>query len=248
MRKFGPLVFQSRPLSLALVGLTLFAAGGVATAAISTFVSQDEVIERSDNIFVAVCESRSSRFRAGNFITTYIFRASEVWKGDLTDIETDGVLEIEQIGGSDPNGVLPIHQYFDGSAFFVPGEEVLLFTRRADASAQSLTGRPAALSLDSPRMTSLTKSRFSIITDPASGERRVVVSNVSDRGNIPSDKSQQSHINNRLRRLGALSASERDLLDDFMRTDRSDHEIREFQTLSSIRDYVALKTAQRPAN
>lgn len=101
---------------------------GRANALVMRPMKLDEVIAKSDQIFTAVCESKSSEFRDGNIFTTYKLRPNEVWKGTLP-LNKDGLVEMEELGGraegkilavphqrnSDPNaGKVALNQFVGG--------------------------------------------------------------------------------------------------------------------------------------
>lgn len=139
-------------------------------------VTLEELVALSDQITLAVCEGRQSRFHNGNIVTSYKLRAVENWKGRQSTAG-DGVFEMQMIGGSVSQGPLSLGQRLIGAAPMVPGEEVLLFTRSfrgIDPEVQRLSGRPASIDVGKPILVSHSQGRYSVLRDSKSGQAFVV--------------------------------------------------------------------------
>jgi hypothetical protein len=187
-------------------------------------MSADELIDLSEHIFTAVCESRSSEFRNGNIIPTYKLRLLDVWKGK-PPLQRDGTIKMEDLGGAaqgrilkdqlpqpasaDAPDTITINQYVGGSANMIVGEEVLLFTHeyRLDP-ALAVGGATSPFSPGNLLITGRVHGRFSIVTDPATGEKHVVRPSLEARGLIPNEASMQSFLNSQQKMLEARKKSE----------------------------------------
>src|SRR5262245_28277963 len=127
-----------------LLAILLFAWAVPRVSAVSQLpMTAEQMIDSSEQIFVAVCEEKSSRFHDGNIYTSYKLRPSDIWKGALA-VDKAGIIEIEELGGSAKGQVLAnqipgaspdahgpdvgISQFVGGAANIIVGEEVLLFT------------------------------------------------------------------------------------------------------------------------
>lgn len=186
-------------------------------------MTTDEVIDASEQIFVAVCEGKSSQFRDGNIYTSYKLRPKEIWRGQLATSE-DGVIEFEEIGGSargqilasqlpgaSPTAQAPdvgISQYVGGAANMIVGEEVLLFTRtaRVQPGVVRQGGLSSGVKEGSLIIVGRTYGRYSVLTDPNSGEKFVTRVGVEGRGVVPNDAAVRGFLNTQQRQLATQSS------------------------------------------
>lgn len=185
-------------------------------------MTTDEVIDASEQIFVAVCEGKSSQFRDGNIYTSYKLRPKEIWRGQLATNE-DGVIEYEEMGGSAKGQILAsqlpgasptaeapevgISQYVGGAANMIIGEEVLLFTRTVRYQPGIVRqGMASGVPEGSLMIVGRTFGRFSVLTDPNSGEKYVTRIGVEGRGVVPSDAAVRGFLNTQQRQLATQSA------------------------------------------
>ena len=153
-------------------------------------VTFSELVDKSGQIFVAVCEQRTTDFRAagsgapgGMIVTSYRLRPLEFWKGDgQIQTNADGTVTMEVLGGSlkvegaTPDSSLQMGAHVLGSIPMIPGEEVLLFTasHTQDPQAVQRVGLTSYVTPGSPYIINMTEGRFSILTDPDSGAKYVV--------------------------------------------------------------------------
>lgn len=166
-------------------------------------MSLDDVIRKSDQIFVATCEAKNSAWRDGNVITAYKIRPSDFWKG-AAPTEKDGTLTIEQIGGSVGVGPLKLGQHFTASVTMIPGEEVLLFTKthQTDPALKSI-GQKDVFTEGQLQVVGLYQGRYSILTDPKSGMKHALPVGMEAYGVVASDASVKKLISLKSAQLNA---------------------------------------------
>jgi hypothetical protein len=87
--------------------------------------SFNDLVNKSDVIFVASCKERETLYRHGNFVTHYQLKPSEFLKGQAK-LNKNGNVDFEEMGGV-TNYPLPLKQHYPGMADLDEGEEVLLF-------------------------------------------------------------------------------------------------------------------------
>lgn len=133
----------------------------------------DELVDKSDNIFVATCAEKSVAFKNGAMVTKYKLKVSENLKGQAKTGK-DGTMEMEEIGGVSPKPYFPVTSYIRGMANIAPREEVLLFTANPtfNPKLQALNTK-TAVSTSSPRIVGRDQGRFTIVRHPETGERLV---------------------------------------------------------------------------
>lgn len=172
-------------------------------------LSLEELVEKSEQVFVATCESKDSAWRSGNIITSYKLRPREVWKGRVPS-GADGTVGVEQIGGSVSTEQIAIGQHFTASVVMTPGEELLLFTVPAKAD-ERLTARGAApvFTDGTLRIVGGYQGRLSVLTSPGDGSKVVTKVRLGDRGVGVNDISLQSYLNIQTRRIEEAKARRR---------------------------------------
>jgi hypothetical protein len=162
----------------------------------------DEVIDRSESIFVAVCESRRTDVRRGtqpgtNFVTVYRMRLTEVWKGSV-DVDAKQAFTMEELGGS-PDGQLGIVQVVPSMVNLAEGEEVVLFTRnyKSDPAKEAL-GIAPLFAENNPMVVDAAMGRYTVVTDPESGEKFAAARQTGERGSYAIQAATRAGQLNRL--------------------------------------------------
>ncbi len=155
-----------------MVVVCLFGAAAV-QAQMEKRLGLDELVDKSDNIFVATCTEKNVVYKNGSFVTKYKLKVSENLKGEAK-VDKDGVMEMEELGGVSPTSKFPVTQYVQGMANMTPQEEVLLFTATPtyNPKLQDYNQKPA-VSTTSPRIVGRSQGRFTVVRHPESGERLV---------------------------------------------------------------------------
>jgi hypothetical protein len=168
-------------------------------------MSADEMVQKSDNIFAAVCEAKRTEFRGGNIVTIYTLRPTEFWKGRIP-LGADGTFEMEELGGS-YGDKLRLGQYTGNSAAMISGEEVLLFTATTQPSPQlAASGLQPLFSPGNQQIVGgAVRGRFSVLTDPVSGEKLVVRLGMESRGIAVNEASVRGFLNAQQRMLRATA-------------------------------------------
>ena len=199
-------VIHSRWVLALAAGLCMVAGAEQASAIKTRPVTLDEVIDQSDLIFVAVVGSKTSSFRAGNIVTTYKLKPSDVWQGQLA-LDSDGTVTVEELGGS-LNGTLPLAQHITGRTPMIVGEEVLLFTKTYNPGPTLLQqGVTTSLTVGSPILVSLTLGRYSVLTDSDTGRRYVVRPDLGSQVSVAGDFSLRTYLATQEKVLKRLSVS-----------------------------------------
>lgn len=181
-----------------LAGLCLaacFAAGArLAPALTLRNMTMDDVIQSSEAIFVATCEGKRSEFRSGNILTIYTLRPTEFWKGAISTNRV-GTFEMEDVGGT-VGTTVRMSQFVGGSASLVPGEEALLFTEKYKPSPTlASTGVKPLFTPGNPMIIGRVMGRFSVLTEPSTGEKYVIRPSLESAGVIPNDQSMRQYLN-----------------------------------------------------
>jgi hypothetical protein len=164
--------------------------------------SIEEVAERSDAIFVADVVEKKAEFRDGRIITSYRMKPKEIWKGSLPT-ESDGLATLEEIGGI-LDGPVPLAQTTNITTTMVPGEEVLLFTKKfkQDPKYAAYGGKPAftegKLVFFNRKM-----GRYSVLTDSRTGKRHVIKPNLNARGIVADNMAFQRYLDGKTKELEA---------------------------------------------
>lgn len=157
----------------------------------------DEVIKSSDTIFTATCEGKETVFRAKNIVTIYTLKPNEIWKGDIAT-DAKGTFQMEEVGGTfgeKGEGGIRITQYVGGGASMIPGEEVLLFTHKRRPAPSLAAGEPQVFSPGNPEIVGRFYGRFTILTDPGSGEKYLIRPGLEARGVVPGDAAIREFLN-----------------------------------------------------
>ncbi len=133
-------------------------------------LSIEEMVKKADVICIGTVAKKESRWVSGHIETTMTINVSEYLKGNI-----GSVVEITQMGGvlEEP---IPIAQHVTGMPEFYTNEEVLLFLstqKRKFASTPPKPPNPKSRLLDSPQVVGLNQGKYSVITDPSTGEKRV---------------------------------------------------------------------------
>jgi len=167
---------------LALLGLCTASAMAVYMKKLSI----EEIAKRADVICIGTVAKKESRWVSGHIETTMTINVSEYLKGNI-----GGVVEITQMGGvlEEP---IPIAQHVTGVPEFYTNEEVLLFLstqKREFAFTPPKPRNPKSRLLDSPQVVGLAQGKYSIITDPRTGEKRVTRFGLGDIGILSYGKS-----------------------------------------------------------
>jgi len=212
---------------------------GLAPAWASKYIplSLDEAIDRSEAVLTAVCVGKETAVRAGNIVTTYRLRPLEFWKGTLR-AEADGTVHLEQIGGSlKGNGSIPLAQYIVGTTPILDGEEVLIFARTFKPPAnrpQAAAAVQTPLTPGAPTLLTPFQGRYSVLTDPQTGEKFVV--NPGARAAL----ANEAMVRRQLERLKGVNSEQRRALREM--TGRGSvggpQGLKDFESLDDVRAYV----------
>lgn len=194
--------------------ILLFGICATGRALTMVYMPLPEVVEASDFIFTAVCESRTSSFQQGNIVTTYKLRPLETWKGSLAALQKDGTIEFSEIGGS--IGVfddqLRFGQHVGGSASMIPGEEVLLFAEAYRTNnlllAQSGGAARTLKQAGSLMIVGRSQGRFSILTNPKTGQKHVSRLNLDADGLVANEATVRARLNQTQQQLAAQGAGQ----------------------------------------
>ncbi len=141
-----------------------------ATAVYMKKLSVEQIAKKADVICIGTIAKKESRWVSGHIETTMTINVSEYLKGNL-----GGVVEITQMGGALEEPI-PITQHVTGMPEFYANEEVLLFLstqKRKFAFTPAKAPNPKSRLLDSPQVVGLNQGKYSVITDPRTGEKRV---------------------------------------------------------------------------
>lgn len=204
--------------AMALAGLAVTGAS-TAHAQIGQRYTFDDVIQKSDQIFVATCEGKSTRWKDGNVITTYKIRPKEFWKGAAATGK-DGALQIDQIGGSVSAGPVKLGQHFSASVAMVPGEELLLFTKTHKTDpALKAAGQKDIFPEGQLQVVGMYQGRYSIVTDGKSGAKHVLPVGMEAYGVVANDESVKRYLNLKAGQLAAAREAAQALHDKQGRTD-----------------------------
>lgn len=133
-------------------------------------LSIEEMVKKADVICIGKVAKKESRWVSGHIETTMAINVSEYLKGNIGN-----VVEITQVGGvlKEP---IPIAQYVTGMPEFYKNEEVLLFLstqKRSLAFTPAKAPSPKSRLLNSPQVVGLAQGKYTIVTDPDTGEKRV---------------------------------------------------------------------------
>ncbi len=134
-------------------------------------LSFDDLVKKSDVIFVASCEERETLYRHGNFVTRYLLKPSEFIKGQAK-LSKAGRLEFEEIGGT-IHSPLPMKQHYPGMADIGEGEEVLLFTgyKRLDREKTGLNHVEPVIPHGMLRIVGGDSGHHRVVRHPETGEK-----------------------------------------------------------------------------
>jgi hypothetical protein len=172
MQRVNETTIRLGPLSL-LVGLTFWITTA-ASAQLMVRLSFDQLVEKSDHIFIADCVKKEVVFIQGRIITRYCLKPTEFLKGSPR-LNQAGEIEMEELGGDLP-GPVPVSQVTPIMANFQEGEEILLFTH--DPMLRKEKGKTpvrmrSAISPQSLRIMGGTQGRFSVLRHPETGRKMV---------------------------------------------------------------------------
>lgn len=133
----------------------------------------DELVEKSDNIFVATCVEKKVSFKGGSFVTAYKLKVTENWKGEAR-VDNNGIMEMQELGGVSDKPYFPVTSYAQGMANIAPQEEVVLFTANPtfNPKLQEYNKAPA-VSASSPRIVGRNQGRLTVVRHPETGERLI---------------------------------------------------------------------------
>lgn len=159
-------------------------------------LSIEELTKNADVILIGQCVDKQSEFVAGHFETRVTIRVSEYLKGKLGKEVT-----ITTLGGETTTPI-PVGQYVSGVPQFTVGEEVLVFLSTKEQAIMKkrlaeLKNRPIPESWKnslsrstlaiSPIVVGQWQGKFTILTDPNTGEKRVTRFNLESLGYAHSD-------------------------------------------------------------
>jgi hypothetical protein len=166
---------------LALLGLCTTSA----MAAYMRNLSTEEMVKKADVICIGTVEKKESRWISGHIETTMAINVSEYLKGNL-----GSAVEITQMGGvlEEP---IPIAQHVTGMPEFYKDEEVLLFLstqKKQFTFTPEKAPDPKSRLLDSPQVVGLEQGKYTIVTDPQTGEKRVTHFRLENIGILPDGK------------------------------------------------------------
>lgn len=180
-------------------GLTiLFLCFASLSSAISYIqLSLEELTANSDVIVIGTCLSKKTDFVAGQFETRITLSTQEYLKGNM------GPEITITLPGGEINEPLPLGQYVTGIPQFITGEDVLLFLdtkaiqRKQKAIAEQMDKSKSETfkrnlqksSLpSSPDVVGYWQGKYTILTDPATGEKRVTRLRLESMGFVHEDQ------------------------------------------------------------
>lgn len=139
-----------------------------------------QLVDQSDVIFTATVAEKKSEVVNRRIYTRYKLKSPDFWKGQVT-LSSANDFEMVEAGGH-LTGPVPIAQYVPGTSQMMEGENVLLFCGKPQAQAQ-LAGAKPGVPAD-PRMSSLHvmgawQGRFSVFSNPESGQKLVAKATAS---------------------------------------------------------------------
>jgi len=164
------------------VAASLSFLAGVAGAAPETFES---LAQKADSIVVGKCVAKQCVVRSGVFVTTHEIQVKENLKGK--SVTAGQNVSVASLGGSFK--APPVSQYVNDQPEIVEGEDVLLFLQQpaAQSSKRAVAAQVPELA-SSARVVGGAKGKFSIITDPADKQVKVVHVRCEDYGVMPDDR------------------------------------------------------------
>jgi len=170
------------PLAAAAVAASLNFLAGVAGAAPETFES---LAQKADSIVVGKCVAKQCVVRSGMFVTTHEIQVKENLKGK--SVTAGQNITVASLGGSFK--APPVSQYVNDQPEIVEGEDVLLFLQppAAQSTKRSVAAQVPELA-SSARVVGGARGKFSIITDPADKQLKVVHVRCEDYGVMPDDR------------------------------------------------------------
>lgn len=228
---------RMRRLALCLLAQVLFFTWAVVPSVClaAGSVRLDDMVKRSDNIFVAVCSRKATSFREGHVVTNYKLKPLEVWKGTMS-LDSEGNVSMDELGGV-LNGPVPFGEAISGVTPMVPGEQVVLFTRAFHVNpATSPEGAVPAIHEGSPIPVSSRTGRLSVLTHPVTKQQHIVIPNPSSQGVIGSDAATQRFLNLKMKALQKSTAAAKDTVQADKAATRNI--VTDLQTLDSLRERV----------
>jgi hypothetical protein len=179
---------MSRKKICALLILTIISfAALVGTANALTYkeLSTADLVRSADAICIGTCTKKSSRFIDHHIETTVEIAVSEYLKGDLGKTITLTIM------GGEIETPLPLAQHVMGTPNFVEKEEVLLFLTAPRLDPKDLNSQPpsaAARFAVSPDVVGWFQGKYTILTDSATGEKKIAKFNFDNMSALPNDE------------------------------------------------------------
>lgn len=193
----------------AVIGVAMLVGGALPVPAqLMQKLTFKDLVDKSDQIFIATCAKKRTFMRNGGIVTHYELKPSEFIKGQMS-LSSTGNIEMEERGGR-LTGQVPMAQFVPGMANMAPGEEVLLFTAQPKSSGMQLTEaqKRSPVSPTSPHIVGRWQGRFSVFRHPETGEKLVAQANMSTvPGSAANPRIQQMMIAQNQKFAGASATS-----------------------------------------
>lgn len=166
-----------------VLAIFLAAAGLFGAGAQSPGETFDSLVQKADDVIVGQCVAKKTVTAHGIFITTHEIRVAETLKGkSYHPGQTAGVVAL---GGSFSSP--PLTQFVNNQPTIIEGEDVLLLLQNPPAPGKPAKSLPKELTSNA-RVVGGANGKFSIVTDPVDGKRKVVRIRCEDYGFMPEDR------------------------------------------------------------
>jgi len=189
-----PLLIQIK--KAAAVGVLSLAAASLCYGAqrFGKDMNLEQLTLKSDSIVIGTVVSKKVNVVDRHFETDYEIQVSEQLKGDGNGAGQKFTL-------TTPGGEIttpPLGMFVQLQAHMFPGEEVALFLndkpRQVDPMVAAQVRGNTKL-LTTPRVVGSYEGKFSIITNPADGKKKILRYSLENLGYVPNDKTMQRVLN-----------------------------------------------------
>lgn len=151
----------------------------------------EDLTKQSDSVVVGTCKAKNVNWVGGNLETQYEVEVSEQLKG--TKNRPGKMLMTTMPGGESTTP--PLTQLVQYTAHMYVGEDVVLFLKDSPPQPspsvrQRMNSKSTAWS--GPWLFAWNEGKFSVVTDKATGQRKITRVNLEDYGIAPQDASMRS--------------------------------------------------------
>lgn len=183
MLKWRGIIMARRILT---IGIILTFATMSAHATLMKVLKTKDLVKQADAIVIGECIEKETKWVAKHMETTITVKVDEYVKGDM-----GGEIKITQLGGEVDKPV-PLIQSIPGMASFGVGEKVLLFIASPPPEMAAKTTdpdlpkrNPKSLIAGSAYIVGWHQGKYTVLTDPKTGEQKVGKRNISGTRVLP---------------------------------------------------------------